>query len=497
MIDKELNEAVSKGLNMGKKRRRKKRTIRVGVCFLLIFSFIGAGINPTFAEYIKKLPLISSLYAETESIDEAKKCGMVQYVNKSVEDNGIKVTIDSIQLYGERWSIEYTIEDMKGDREFNERKADFDIKRIQAEWNNSKGVDSQSIGSNGNLNQDYRGFYNQDMISSDNNKIKRKFDLKTNAYLNKNNKVPDKLKLEFKGIKCYSIDLGITKYDGEWNMEIDVDKEKFDIQPIVLVKDKVIDINGLKFNVDVLESFPTYTKMVLNEKSLVELNELKLDDIKGVKLISGDKDFDLIKINYKDKVLLDNGIISRAKKIELYFKSIYFDDIKELNLIGDGGILSSRSEIFIEYDVNDNKLYSQELNYSLESGLENKIGRLFVNDDNEKEVFSLGLSSEIPYIPEFFDRRYLDNRYAMIDFIIDDNGNIYDWGYKGKEVSDKLYYNIEFVWRGEKGSINDNGQLSKEIKIYNEKDFVNPNKLFIYMNNPIKDVLGSFKVKVY
>ncbi|WBW99292.1 DUF4179 domain-containing protein [Oceanirhabdus sp. W0125-5] len=495
MIDKELNLAVNKGLKMGKKRKRNKRTMKLGVAFLMIITFIGAGMNPALAEYIKKIPLINNLYAETESINEAKKHGMVQYVNKSIEDNGIKVTIDSIQLYGDRWSIEYTIEDMMGDKKFTEREVAFNKEMIYAEWDTDSGVGGQGIGSNGNLNRDFGGFYNQDIISSENNKIKRKFDLKSNDYINENNEIPNKLRFEFNGIECLNKYGKFIKYDGDWTIEIDVDKEKFDIQPVILVKDKMVDINGLKFSVKILEAYPTYTKLVLDEKKLDGLNKFKLDDLKGVKLLSENKEYDLIKTEYKDQVVLDNGTMTRAKKISLYFKSIYFDEFNELKLVGDGGILSSRTSRFIEYDVNANELNCKGLNYSLESEADKTV-KLHENESH-KEVYNIALSSDIGYIPKFFDRRFLDYNYTMIDFIIDENGNVYDWVYKDTEVREKLYYNIELEWSKEKGSITENYQLNKELRTYEENDFVKPNKIYIYMNNAIVDKLDRFDVKVY
>ena len=52
-------------------------------------------------------------------------------------------------------------------------------------------------------------------------------------------------------------------------------------------------------------------------------------------------------------------------------------------------------------------------------------------------------------------------------------------GYRYKwEFRDKRYYNIEFVWNGEKGSIRDNANVVKEFKVYDDKDYVKPNNIY-------------------
>ncbi len=439
--------------------------------------------------------MISNLYAETESINEAKKRGMIQYVNKSVDDNGIKVTIDSIQLYGDRWSIEYTIEDLTGNRNFGERQARFDMESIGAEWNTSTESQIQILKSNGNINRTIKGFYNQDIISTDINKIKRKFDLKTTAYLNNKNEIPDKLIFEFKGIECKTVNENSEKFDGEWNVEVEVDKDIFDIETIIYEKDKVIDINGLKFNIEKIEANPTYTKMVISEKDFEEMNKLKIDDLKGLKLVSENKVYDLIKQINRDHIIVGDKNIKKTFKRDLYFTSVYFDEFKELKLVSDGGVLSSRTQNFIEYDVNDNKLKSNGLSYFLENGLEKERGSLYFNHE-ERELYSLGLSSDIDYIPELFDRMHINSRYSMIDYIIDDNGNIYDWAFTKKEVRDKFYYNIAFSWINQKGRTMENGRLLTDDKEYKDEEFVKPNKIYIYLQNPIKDVLDEFEVKI-
>jgi hypothetical protein len=110
MSENELTESLASNASRTKKGRSLIKPAAVtAATFGLI---IGSGFfSPAVAQVLKEVPLLGSLFEQSASLltKEAVNKGYVNEVQKSAEDNGIKIDISEVYFDGMNLSIGYTV----------------------------------------------------------------------------------------------------------------------------------------------------------------------------------------------------------------------------------------------------------------------------------------------------------------------------------------------------------------------------------------------------
>jgi uncharacterized protein DUF4179 len=423
----EIDLVCKKAVKKAKRHKRMKLCSSIAAILTIIF-IISFNASPTFASYIRKILVINDTHANNiydKGIIEAVNNGFVQEINKSVEDNDIKITYGNLIIDKERLILDLKI-DYTGDSipDLNNYCIDPIIEitngdgKIITEYTNNTFTDH----------------------TFKNNSIKRTIDYKLSSEITS---IPEKI-----SITCTCIDLwcrterNLQAIEGNWTIEFKPENKFKEFESKKYSMDKKIKINSFKFNIDYIKITPTVIKMKLEK---LNNDDMKFTGFKKIKLkdnLGNEYLYINQNIRYRNKIINDK-IIKRAV-IELEFESNYFiKNSKKLYLTGDGIFCIPKDNPELIVDVENNKLLA-----------DGNTGTNFVcckihddqNDSKNNEPYiTLGLNIVDDEIYENID--YGDfSIFNMLDDFIDENGFTYyscgviSCGYNKPDIEIDLYW---------------------------------------------------------
>lgn len=395
-IPEELSNRVDSAVKHGiRKEKRKKFISSIGIAVAVLILFISTiNISPAFAGYMGSIPGFSSIvrvFKFDKGIKTAVDNDFIQTVEKSAEDNGIKLTIKNIVFDKRRFILFYTIEVNEKNKDI---RTQYGVNLVNE--NNEKiaichGV-GLYLGDISTLPYKKEGFF--EFINS------RGFEW------------PEKLTLVCSEMyKRNLINHGNkeVKITGNWNISFMLDKKFLDAKPEEITLNKEVELGHFKCNIKKVEIYPTavYATVQVNEP-----DDLKFVDFKNLRLIDGKG------MEYK---VINEEISSKNKERIFIFESTYFIDSKELTLAADGIYHIPQEEQYITFDIKNKKLVDNA-GYGIEYPRTVMENSLFDKDYNLRIDFNIT------------DREIVENhkiKGALVegigfDYAVDGRGNKYD-----------------------------------------------------------------------
>ncbi|WP_346939794.1 DUF4179 domain-containing protein [uncultured Clostridium sp.] len=323
-----MPDDLDTNLMIGMKSGIRKRKIRSRVpIYSIAVMFIGfilcINTSVVFAQAVKNIPIIkdfADIVIINEGIKYALKEGYIQPINKSVDIDGIKVTITRVIGDSKQLIFGYTIEGKGINEEDYYGLKEWEIK-------DSKGNKFME----GILSSGY-GDYRKDGLEP----------LKGEKYFSIENtnvkSIPRDLILTFNGI------VNNSKYDGiiasgEREIPIELNEKIVSVEPEIYSVNKNVELGEQSLFIKEMRVYPMGTEIVVSnlvdkENKFGWLDNCYLEDEKG-------RTFTLSSATPKgegseDYILTFNGgAYGRAKELTLYSKGMFYNPIKERQLVVD------------------------------------------------------------------------------------------------------------------------------------------------------------------
>ncbi|MBS4538070.1 DUF4179 domain-containing protein [Clostridium sp. D2Q-11] len=331
-IPDNIEEFISKGIDEGKKSKKKKNikilsTIAASV--LIVIFTISIRISPAFADMVRKLPLgdaIVRFISDDKGLQLAQEYDYIQHVGKSDEQEGLVLTVDDFVMDQKRVLLFYSIEN-KGDHKY----IGFESMDFYDENGNRLFLEYNRLG--------YSSFPN--MMEEENRKISRV----KNVYRHEDIpwKIPEEItmKVKFKewdSPQDYKTILNSTEetgavLDSTWEVTFKVNKEKFEYEKKVYDLNKEIDIAGQKVTIAKLIQHPITTEVEIeydekNSKYIFDLYNFRVIDEKGEYRNSFGGEFSKI----KQSRIIESNYLNEPKDLTIAFDGIYAVDKDNLQL---------------------------------------------------------------------------------------------------------------------------------------------------------------------
>jgi len=261
-LDRTIEQAIK-----GSEKTRKRYFVKCAssIAAILLIFVLGVNVSPVFAAYARKLPGISQLVEIVKfdkGLEKAVDEGFVQNIGKTVEDKGIKFTIDNVIVDKSRLVMTYTIETTE----------DYDDLYI----GEMKLSDSNDIG--------LETGYDIDMAPNSNFKEKKKKSATINVV------GPEKGFPENIIIKCLSFksqkENSSKEIKGDWTINLKLDKKLMDVKPKEFVINKAGIADNVEFLIEKMKVYPTNVEVKISmdkESKVIYLNFInpRLEDEKG------------------------------------------------------------------------------------------------------------------------------------------------------------------------------------------------------------------------
>lgn len=189
-------------------KTKKKIYLAFSFTLIVLLVFGGGFVSPTFAEILKKIPIVGVIYNNNNSdigLKNAKNLGLTENVKKSITSNNIKLTITQTFFDGQNLAVAYKLE--------NNSKETWKIPPSANNGTTNLILDMGSFESKINGSHNYGGFSEQ-------------YDIKgTREYEGILNIYPMDLPKE----DHFSLELTFTKIQGvsgNWDFKIPISKDK-------------------------------------------------------------------------------------------------------------------------------------------------------------------------------------------------------------------------------------------------------------------------------
>lgn len=332
-----LDEAIRRGLEQGRKRARRGRRNRLSLIMsvtalcmiLLLTAFVR--VSPAFATVVRDIPGLSGFVELVEgdkSLLAAIDNEFVQPVNKSVEKNGYKLTVEGIMADEGRLVILYS----------GEGPGVTD----QSEIDNFKLLD-------GNGEQLVAGIYSSHFPSGDLENAGTTIHNYIDAIMGENTELPESIR--------FSVQL-----QGQWlEVQFPVEHDRFNGMREAIVVDKTFEIAGQHFTIKDAVITPLQVKLTVvsdpsNEKRSNNFINIALVDEKGRRYTS------------------KGGFGELDEEMTYYFQSSYFEQPEELTLVAEGLHLSERNKSFVINTETHSTIVTPDQRIALESKVQTAEG---------------------------------------------------------------------------------------------------------------------------
>lgn len=354
----DLNINIEAGMKAGKRYRKVKRT--GPLCgFAAVFLAFAISVNTSiaFAEAVKEIPIlkdIAEILTVNEGIKYALEEGYIQNINKSVEVDGVKVTITRVIGDYSELIVGYKIEGEQINEKFS---YGFEELNIFTE-------DGEQVG--GFISYE-SGDYSEDGLKP----------LKGESYVSIGNiqveKLPKNLVFKFIGVitnnRSSSKD-GNTIVDKEISIQIELNEKIINVQPEVYALNKSVELDEKTLTIKEMRVYPMSTELILNyevgeDQVFGWLDNCYLEDEKGrtFGLHSGTSPLG----DNEYTITFNGGAYGKSKELILYSSGMYYNpkegrqlvvDLKNKTLIDGGqyGVELKDIRNYKEYNVNDETL---------------------------------------------------------------------------------------------------------------------------------------------
>jgi hypothetical protein len=411
----------------------------VTVGLLVLFVNMSAA----FGEFISRVPLFAP-FVEVLRFDigseKALEKSFLQTINQTVEDKGIKVTINNIIFDRRKMIVDYSFE-TKEDYE------DLDIGNVEITGANGEALEGiVELGNSSN--------------GKDKNKKVRKGAVDI-LFKDDSRTFPGEILISFSSFREEGSDyINKKTIEGNWSFKIKLNEAFLKVKPKVLNIYKEVKVDKINFIIDYFKIYPTISdiRVVLDKDSeykVVGFKKPKLVDDKGREYISRSAGF------------------SNSENI-IHFESNYFRDFNNMSFEAEGVYYMPKKDQFIEVDLENKKIIDSN-DYKLE--IYNLSTENYYNK-NDEEYISIGfkVTDEEFYNTLSKDSSYVSS-YLQLSEAFDENNN-------------KYYINSSS--ETSTGGVNKDQILFVRIK----KPVNMPEKLKFKVSTSNKDITAPFKVKL-
>ena len=349
-VPKDLTIDILKGMKRGRKVRTIKKSIPIcslGTIFLAFFLTVNTSIS--FAEAMRNIPVIkdfTNIILVNEGIKYALDEGYIQYVNKSCEIDGVKVTITRIIGDKRKLIFGYTVEGERTDKD------------------SYLGLRNLKIKDAGN-NEDIKAMYGYGTGDYKKDGLKP---LKNERYFSLENvescKMPKEIIIIFDGIINHSkfIDGEEEEIsDSEFKIPIELEEKIINVEPEVYEVKKLVELGEQELYIDEIKVYPMTIELMVDRSvndvdKLVWLDNCYIEDEKGkIFTLSSGSEYE------KGKYIMsfNGGAYKKSKELILYSNGMYYNPKEKREIILDlkNKKLVSGEEYGIQFD--DIKIYKE------------------------------------------------------------------------------------------------------------------------------------------
>lgn len=331
----QLEDNIAMGIKRAKKHRRNRvlKPISGVAAVFFIFMFL-VNTSVVFAKVINEVPLIRNLanvVLINPGIKYALEEGYIQTINKSVESNGIKITVTRVIGDNKKLIFGYTIEG------FKEEEGKY-IGAGSIKIENENGAPLEVLSSWG------AGDYKEQGLKPLANEKYFEIDMSGR------DKLPQNINVVFKGIENLNDPNRKEVFsDTIFKVPIEFKNKILNVQPEIYKVNKIHELGELKLEVREIRVYPMVTEVVINnevgkDNKFTWLDNAYLEDDKGniFRLSSGSTSLG------GDNYLLrfNGGAFNNSKELTLKTLGMYYQtmedkflilDKKAQKLIDDGG----------------------------------------------------------------------------------------------------------------------------------------------------------------
>lgn len=329
-----IDEYIKKGIEEGKKRKKRAKTKRfanIAAAITIAILITSIRVSPAIATALSKVPgldYIVKLINYDKGIKDIVDNNFVQTVNLSEEHEDLVFTIKDIIIDNSRGIVFYSIEN-RGNHRF--------VNLNEMKFTNELG---ERLIASGN----WSAFIDKDMNKE------RKLEGTVELNFIEETIIPDKL---FIDVTLRESDNGNdsreqqTILSSTWKFQVPIDKEKFETMNRVYDIEKEVAVEGQKVIFNKLTITPTRIFLDIEYDKNNTKKILGFDDL----VISNEKGEEWARIN--------NGVTASIKDEHhetLYFQSNYFTNPKEIYIKGSSLKALDKDKLEVIVDVEKKEL---------------------------------------------------------------------------------------------------------------------------------------------
>ncbi|MDF2520401.1 MAG: hypothetical protein K0R84_1029 [Clostridia bacterium] len=305
-IPSNIDDFILQGIKAKPKAKKAAIILRYSATAAAIALFLLAAasrISPVFADYLDDVPVLKyivKLVNYDKGLKAAIENNFVQNIGVSDEHAGIKFTVDSVIVDEARMIIFYTIGN-------NSKYKPLDMYNVKLTDKYGK-----------NLEASYNLGFMADKAEA------KKIQDKINVSFAEGLTIPDivHLEAEFRESSFYP-NIGSNPLPYKWEVDIPIDKSKFERMKQVYQVNKTIEVEGQRITINRTTVYPT---RIAVDISFAEDNTMKIFNFEDAKIV-----------NAKGEILptIMNDVYASHisdNEIMLYFESDYFSKPEDLYL---------------------------------------------------------------------------------------------------------------------------------------------------------------------
>lgn len=329
-IPENIDDFIRRGLVEHPKRHSTNKYIKyataavVAVLFLLTASI---RLSPVFADYLQDVPIfkyIVRLVNYDKGLKAAVENQFIQHINRSVEHENIKFTIDSIIIDQARMIIFYTLENNS------------EYKFLSMGIINFKDAQGENIP----VSCGY-GYASE-------KETFRKIQERINVSFSEGISIPDVIGIEMELHGKSTDQPGSGKLlPYIWKIDIPVDKSRFEKLKQVYKMNQTVEIGGQNILIQDATVYPTKIALDIsfaedNSKQIFQLENARIVNERGERLST-----------------LTNDVFAShigENQIKLYFESDYFNPSESLYLLADSVRALDKGKLDVVIDMKQQKL---------------------------------------------------------------------------------------------------------------------------------------------
>jgi Family of unknown function (DUF5643)/Domain of unknown function (DUF4179) len=263
-VPADLDRAILLGMQKAQQiQTRRKRIWRYGAaltaCTLIMGLVFSIRLSPVIAAYISHIPgmeRIVDLIRDDKGLQQAAKHEMIQTVEASAQQGGVRLSVNEVLMDHRRMLIFYTITHEQPDHILNLDKVEL-LDASGEKWGSGHSWGSSDF----------------DSDSSTKNRIE--------VYLTEKDVVPEQLQLQV------TVEVDHTPLVTPLTVTFPIDKTKFAAhKEITYAVNQDVSVDGQRFTIEQITAYPTQTEVSIrfdpaNSKQIFDFDQLALVDEKG------------------------------------------------------------------------------------------------------------------------------------------------------------------------------------------------------------------------